>query len=387
MKMKKTLAILTPGFLPVPSIKGGAVEQLITNFIDENEKYHYYDIYLYTLADKQLDGKKYKYTGIIQVPKRALFFRLMYYLAFKICRIYNRNLGRNYMDYKFAQICDPNSYDKVLVENNMNIFNLIAKKSKKNNLYFHLHNDFDNEDPAKSLKKTKKVIDQSKQIIVVSDFLKKKLKKNGALNVSVVYNSINFSKFTSLKSSECEELRREYGLDKNDIVFTYIGRLEREKGFDRIRKLFSDEDLIQKYRNLKCLVVGNDQNEKKNSNIIYAGYVKNEDIRKVYSISDCILIPTRVEEAFSIVALESLAMGRPIVAADSGALPELLKNTKNIIIPNDKSFDQKLKKTVISLAQDEKLRNEIGLSSRRKSLEYQETLDDYYLKLAKALES
>lgn len=38
------LAILTPGFMPVPAIKGGAVEQLTENIIIGNELTHKYDI-------------------------------------------------------------------------------------------------------------------------------------------------------------------------------------------------------------------------------------------------------------------------------------------------------------------------------------------------------
>ena len=36
--MRKKIAIICPAELPVPSVKGGAVETLIDHFLDENEK-------------------------------------------------------------------------------------------------------------------------------------------------------------------------------------------------------------------------------------------------------------------------------------------------------------------------------------------------------------
>ena len=59
MEIKK-LAIITPGFVPVPAVKGGAIEQLIEYFIDGNEIVHKYDIDLFTINDNLLDNKIYK---------------------------------------------------------------------------------------------------------------------------------------------------------------------------------------------------------------------------------------------------------------------------------------------------------------------------------------
>ena len=38
MNQEGTIAIITTGLLPVPSVMGGAVENLVQNFIDENER-------------------------------------------------------------------------------------------------------------------------------------------------------------------------------------------------------------------------------------------------------------------------------------------------------------------------------------------------------------
>ena len=65
------LAIISPGFVPVPAVKGGAVEQLIEYIVTANELYHKYDIDLYTVDDPLLNNFTYKYTNLIKVPSKS----------------------------------------------------------------------------------------------------------------------------------------------------------------------------------------------------------------------------------------------------------------------------------------------------------------------------
>lgn len=382
------LAILTPGFIPVPAVEGGAVEQLITYFVEENEKYHGYDIDLYTVQNPKLNKFNYKYTNLIQVRKRSIFIKLYYSLKYRIYKnLFNKGLSNSILDKKIARACNTKKYDKILVENNMNIFNLISKKSKNIDLYFHLHNDFANGDEEKSLSKTKQIIKNSSNIIVVSDFLNKKLKKMGATNVETIYNTIDFSKYTEVNEKGKKRIKKRYGIKSHDIIFTFIGRLEKEKGFDRIVKAFKMINQIDSTGNIKCLIVGNKKHiEMENDNrTIFTGYVDNKKINEIYSISDCVIIPTKVEEAFSVVALESLAMGKPIIASKSGALPELLSGTSNIIIDNNDDFVVNLVKSITKLSKNKSYRIKMENSSRKKGVKLQKSLDDYYLEIKNAL--
>ena len=55
------LAISAPNVLPVPALDGGAVEELTTYIIEENEQKHLYDIDLYTIDNcNRLSNFKFK---------------------------------------------------------------------------------------------------------------------------------------------------------------------------------------------------------------------------------------------------------------------------------------------------------------------------------------
>ena len=53
MRLKMKLAMITSGFLPVPATKGGAVENLIENFLRMNEEYEDYEITVFSIYDEK----------------------------------------------------------------------------------------------------------------------------------------------------------------------------------------------------------------------------------------------------------------------------------------------------------------------------------------------
>ena len=57
------ICVISPKGFPVPAIKGGAVETLITNFIDENEVQKKVFVDLVTIKEKSLNEIKEKYKG------------------------------------------------------------------------------------------------------------------------------------------------------------------------------------------------------------------------------------------------------------------------------------------------------------------------------------
>ena len=249
------LAILTPGFMPVPAIKGGAVEQLTENIIIGNELTHKYDIDLYTIDNVELDKIDYKYTNLIKIKpnKNNGFVKHLYFGVKAKMTMYSNN-PFNYINYAMVKAFKENYYDAVLVENNMDIYNLLLSKLNKEKIYFHLHNNVDCDDPAKTAIKTKKVINTADRIIVVSNFLKKRLEKLGAKNVKVVPNGIMLEQFPQLDRERKKQLLKKYNINKEDTVYTFVGRICDDKG---INKLILAMQKFKGQKSIKCLIVGN----------------------------------------------------------------------------------------------------------------------------------
>ena len=49
------IALVSTMNLPVPAVRGGAVEELTTHIINENEKQKKFEIDLYTIYDSKID--------------------------------------------------------------------------------------------------------------------------------------------------------------------------------------------------------------------------------------------------------------------------------------------------------------------------------------------
>ena len=135
------MALITPGFLPVPAVKGGGGEMLITKLIEQNEVEKKFDIDLYTIEDKQIKKKKYKQTNIIFI-KTSYLNNLFARIVNKIANILNKKIHINPYGNKVSILLKEKKYDYLLIENNMYIFKKINEsypyKCKK---IFHLHND------------------------------------------------------------------------------------------------------------------------------------------------------------------------------------------------------------------------------------------------------
>lgn len=395
------LAILTPGFMPVPAVMGGAVEQLTEDIIIGNELNHKYDIDLYTIDSMGLENKSYKYTKLIKVKanKDNGFIKHVYFgIKAKASILLHSNNPFNYINYAMVKKFKKNYYDAVLVENNMDIYNLLLPKLTKEKIYFHLHNNVDCDDPAKTATKTKKVISTADKIIVVSDFLKKKLEKLGAKNVVVVPNAIILDHFPQLEEDNKNKIREKYGLKPNDVVYTFVGRICADKGID---KLIMAMQTFKGRKNFKCLIVGNNflgtRSEDKyikylqkisrglEKQLIFTGYIDNDKLYEIYGISTAVVIPSQWEEVFGVVALEAMAMKLPIISSKSGALPDVLSSSCAYFVSRGEQFVSNLKKSMDKLADDVELQRKMGIAGFKRVHAFPNTYSEYFNMVYNAL--
>ena len=363
--LKMRLAILSTGFVPVPALRGGEVERLTEYFILGNESTHKYDIDLYTIDDKLLNNKHYKYTKLIRIPNKQgnIFERVIYGVKNRLFKLLGSDDFFYYGASEIIKKYKTNYYDKVLVENSMDLYLQLLPKIKNEQLYFHLHNDFNDNDFEKTNKKTKKVLKTCTKFLVVSNFLKEKLKHldpSLTNKVIVVHNGIISNNFKTISKKEILNEKYKYKIKEGDRVFTYIGTLSSPKGPDKVIKALK---YFTNYPNIKVLIVGSltydndDINEfvkeirkeaqHYSNKVIFTGYVKNQELRKIYSISDCVIVPTQIEETFGVVALEAITMGIPVITSVSGGLTEVLNKKCALFVNRDEFYIKNLSNAML----------------------------------------
>ena len=152
--------------------------------------------------------------------------------------------------------------------------------------------------------------------------------------IELIYNTIDLD-VSSIPGNN-EGLKREFDLPPQAIVCTGIGRLVPQKGFDILIEAFAQ--IAAQVPDLYCLIIGQGEDrEKLSTQIREAGLGKRirllgyQDRSKAMSIlksSDIFVMPSRYEGT-PIALLEAAALGRPILAACAGGIPELVTHEQH----------------------------------------------------------
>lgn len=169
-------------------------------------------------------------------------------------------------------------------------------------------------------------------------------------------------------------LRKKYGLHPTDTYFIYIGRFDADKNVETILKAMpllssgihliltgvgkQKENLVQLAKSLKIM-----------DRITWVDQVSRNEIIDLYQLSDGFVIMSPVETQ-SIVALQAISCGLPIIAANAGALPELVHDGKNgYLLP---TFDEnKLAEKMTYLSEHPEVRGSMSKESRKMSMKHE----------------
>jgi len=226
------------------------------------------------------------------------------------------------------------------------------------------------------------------QIMTVSNFFANYLKSVGVKRpVNVISNGVDTNLY---RPRELDlEIRTKYGFSKEDIVFFFLGRLDRDKNAETTVRAMPKTD-----KNVKLLIVGKGTESefllnlskklRVENKIVWIPYVTDAEMLKLYSAVNafCIMSPY---EGQSIVTLQAVAAGLPVIAADAGALPELVIDGLNGYLV--KTYDYKsLSEKINLLASSEKNREKFGIESRKISLKHERSkalskLESIYINL------
>jgi 1,2-diacylglycerol 3-alpha-glucosyltransferase len=185
-------------------------------------------------------------------------------------------------------------------------------------------------------------------------------------------------------------LRKKYDIPGNLPVFLYIGRLDRDKNIETILRASA---IAAVPHHLIIAGVGKQRealialaSALKITNLTWIGEVQKRMIIDMYQLADVFVIMSPVETQ-SIVALQAIACGLPIIVANKGALPELVNGKNGRVVD---TYDVKALASVMDeFAADRALRVRMGKASRMLSMKHHKpsvlsTLETLYRTLAHA---
>lgn len=370
----KKIAIVGPPTYPIPFIKGGAIERLMTILIDENEREHKLDITVYTIYDQDLKTVVENYTHTQVVQAKASFFVKLLLLLYRILRrvlcnkipvkseymcVINRHLKHN--DYDVIYMATSNQQVAEL-PNNLNAKILYAEYS-----------DYLRKSSYGINKICKKVTAFVGNTYIVSRIIEElDVPKSQTRVLNAGYDLTIYP--DSYRESSRIKIRKRHNLKDNDIVVLYCGRLSPEKGaLELIKaiKFVPDCFLIvvggsnfSKNENNEYVQQLKNEADKCEGRVIFTGYIPDEqDVIPYRYGADIGVVPSICNEAASGAMFEFRAASLPTVISRMGGMPYFAG--ENVIMVNyDDNYVNNLAEAILSLVTNPKLREKLSKVAR-----------------------
>ncbi|WP_368207760.1 glycosyltransferase [Aeromonas sp. s12] len=251
---------------------------------------------------------------------RLPFFKKLNHILLSFAMIrFVRNVFKNEVDIIHSHGMYPDAFISMKLSKRLNI-----------PLVCHVHDSYLNKVFDENKNEMSLVLQNASSFIAVSEYQKRTLISLGANEekIDVIYNGV----FHTDIINQCDSLNR----------FIFIGNLIPVKGvqilIDAV-KILKDKNVI-----VRVDIVGDGHcrshfiNKVKElgleNQIDFRGVVPNEDIQKLICHYNGLILPS-LYETFGIVLIEALSVGTPVIASDTCAIPEIVKNYGLLFKPGD----------------------------------------------------
>ena len=383
--MKKIL-IITSGLLPLPAYYGGAVENLTEMLLEANSNLKEIEFTAYSiLPNKNTNKYEIENCEFRYINNKTLLYKIKKVIYGIKNRSTSKRTGNAYINLILKDIKkrkELEKYDLVLIEN-VPYYVLPICKYFKNKIILHVHNDWLNTNTQLA----EEIIENCKSIYCVSNYVKKQVQKvSNTSKCKVIINGIDTKKFK--RDDNILELY------KNDLIFLYVGKINKQKGTDILLEAFLE--FSKNKKNVKLIMVGGTFNKnnknynfmnnlikkaKENENIIIKGYIDYNEISKIYSLADIQIVPSQIEESCPLVVIEGLSMGNAMIVSDSGGINEIVDEKCSYIVKRGINFKNDIIKYMEILYNDKnKLEEMKNLALERSKLFSKEIYTDTFIK-------
>lgn len=373
------------GVMPVPAVCGGAIETLITSIVKKYSKKDGFRLTIFSVYHKEAVEAAKKYPDVRFVWTHTnTFWNLAKHAVFLTVRELTgktiRVLQRHYNE--IAPVIQKEKFDLLIVEGGDEQAVIdIAKGYRREQLVFHAHVHF--------IPKERTVKGYG-HMIGVSEFVVREYEKACKIPVKthVLKNAIDVDKFSkTISEAARKKMRKKLGLQEEDFVVLYVGRLIQVKGIlELMQAVLSIKD-----KHVKLLVIGSanfgkwtlssyERKVKKvaknhSERIIFTGYIENRELYKYSLLADVQCVPSLWEEAAGLVVIEAMAEGIPTIVTNSGGMIEYVNENTTLVVER-KDIIENLKKAIMYLKEYPEIRRKMSENTKRQSKNYDEEV--YY---------
>ncbi len=172
-----------------------------------------------------------------------------------------------------------------------------------------------------------------------------RLTKN-KIRVETIYRGCNLELFSKSKYSK-EGIRKHYGIKDEDLVFTFMGTIQKEKGLEELTEAFFS--IVRKNKHVKLSLIGGGpfmtqmkehfSHKGISERVLWHGVVEHNKTPELLAIADFFVFPS-YSEGMPNALIEAMAMDLPVIATNVGGIPELVQNEITGLLINPRSVEE-----------------------------------------------
>ena len=369
---KPRILLVPPPELPVPAVQGGAVETLVTHLIRENERRGCLDLLCASIPDPAAaeQAKALRHTRMLYVarPRGARRYWPLVFIerCFGIAAPYDPW----YQKVQLSLALELPPPDLIVAEGgNLTQCSAISRMFGRGRCLAHLHGQTACSHTMDNI---------YGGVLALSEFIRDDYLKTSSLDrqhAYILHNCIDTARFTP--GAPDAALRASLGFAPEDFVVLFCGRLEPDKGIHKLLEAMAAVDDAR----CKLLIVGSpffgrtqsspflrkleQQAHALGDRVRFTGYVPNENLPDYYRLADLVCVPTLVEEAAGLVAVEAMGCGRPVLATRSGGMPEYLQGSQAILVDRGPELAAQLSWAIRMLHEHPDLCAQMGAAGAR----------------------
>ena len=204
------------------------------------------------------------------------------------------------------------------------------------------------------------------------DLFKEKYKYDR--NVHIIPTGIEVERFykDNIDFDKVKDLKKQYGIKKDDFVILFVGRIAKEKSIDFL--IDNQASLVKKNKNCKLIIVGGGPDleilkkkaKKLGDNVIFTGKVPWDEVPYYYHLANCFATASHTETQ-GLTVIEAMAAGIPVVCLDDESFNTVVIEGECGYLFKDK---KKYKNSIIKLMNDKENAIKMGRTALIESDKY-----------------
>lgn len=360
----KVLMICTEK-LPVPEVRGGAIQTYISGILPYLQKQH--EITILGITDPSLPN---------QETREGIQYER---IPGKVFEIYQEGV----INYVAA-----NHFDLIHIFNRPRLVLPIRQVAPNAKIILSMHNDMFNPEkiPARD---ASRVIQEVSAIVTVSNYIGNTIKTlypQAAGKIKTIYSGVDVNRFLPGKDSKMQrirnELRKQHGLEKKTVIL-FAGRLSANKGVDRLIRAMPH--IAKKHKDLALVIVGSrwfSQNDvsdyvaysrslarKLPIPVVSTGFVSPNEMQNWFAAADLFVCTSIWQEPLARVHYEAMAAGLPIVTTSRGGNPEVIEQGVNGFIVETPENPMEFVEKISSILGNNSLMSSMSENARRLAIQ------------------